>query len=84
MKTLNIVSNNILQKEIFLDGKLIDVLDFGTITKSNIISKNTNVSEMRFNRKEPTETILSKYDIDYTTYNNVCNALQKELKSYIS
>lgn len=83
MKTLQIVSNNYITKDIFLEGQMIDVLDFGTITKSSTLSKNMSISEMRFIRKEPSDTILEKYGIDYTTYNNVCNTLQKELKSYM-
>ena len=83
MKTINIVSNNVVRKDIFLEGVPVDVLDFGTLTKAKIVSKDKNLSKMEFNRREPSDHVLVKYNLNYMEYDTICNTLQDELKSYI-
>ena len=83
MKTLDIVQRNIIQKDIFLEGIPVNVLDFGTVTKAKVLSRDTSLSEVQFDKREPSTMVLDKYGIDMVEYNNICNKLRDELQSYM-
>lgn len=83
MKNLEIVSNNTINKDVFLNGKMINILDFGNLIRSNIVTKGSNISEMEFKRYQPKKEIMEKYNLNYKEYNKLCDALETEIKSYL-
>lgn len=82
-KTLNIVSRNTITKDIYLGNIPMNVLDFGTVIKAKVISKDKSMSEVEFTRREPSPDVLMKYDLNYSEYDNICEKLRDQLRSYM-
>ena len=84
MKNMKIVSNNSITKDVFLDGVEIHPLDFGSIIKSKILSKDENISSVIFERKlEPESHVLNKYKITKEEFFSISKNLERELQSYL-
>lgn len=80
---MDIIEQANITKNVFLEGKEINILDFGDINKNNIVGKNSNVISTEFVRRSPDEAILNKYHISVDQYNNICNALQKNIRTVL-
>ena len=80
---IEIKTQNVLTKTVFLDGRLIDPLDFGEIERRRIESYDSNISKVCFKKKFATDRILMKYGIDLENYNKICATLEKELQSVL-
>ena len=83
MKTMKIVSNKIISKNVFIDDKKIDPLDFGTIVKLERENKNGIESKVIFERSDVRTSILNKYNLSYEEYDHVCKGLEEKLGSYL-
>ena len=82
-KTLNISTKNIITKDIYLGNIPVDVLDFGTVTKAKLISKDKSMSEVEFIRRAPSPDVLMKYNLNYLEYDSICEKLRDQLRSYM-
>lgn len=80
---LNIISKKVNEYNVKLDGKIIDVLDFGIMERNTKTSKDIVVSEVRFIRKDCTVYSLEKYNITEDQYENICTYLENELNNVI-
>lgn len=77
---LTISTNNIQDKKMYLEGKEIDLLDFGTVVRTEQRSKEYNTDTMFFLPEESLNVdVLEKYHIDYTTYKKICNVINHEI-----
>lgn len=80
---LEVISNSIINKEVLLEGKKINILDFGDIEKINVISDSNKVSQMKFKRNMSTIEVLNKYNINDEEYDKICNYLEDQLESIL-
>lgn len=80
---LEIISNSIVNKEVLLDNKKINILDFGDIEKINVISDSNKIAQMKFKRNMSTIEILNKYKINDEEYDKICNYLEDQLESIL-
>lgn len=80
---LEIISNSVVNKEVLLGGKKINILDFGDIEKINIISESSKISRMIFKRKIALTEVLNNYKINDEEYDKICNYLEDQLESIL-
>lgn len=80
---LEVISNSIVNKEVLLDGKKINILDFGDVERVNIVSDNNKISQLKFKRNISTINILNKYNINDEEYDKICNCLEDQLESIL-
>ena len=80
---LVISTRNKVEKEVYLNGKSIDVYDFGQITNIKRNGIDLKVSELKFIPKVATERVLLKYQIDEEKYKKICSHLEKEISSIL-
>lgn len=83
MKTMRIVSNKTISKDVFIDNQKIDPLDFGTIVKLERENKNGVESKVIFERADVRNSILNKYQLSYEEYDRICKGLEEKLSSYL-
>lgn len=83
MAKLDIVETANVTKNVYLEGREVDILDFGNINKNDLVSRGANIVTTEFIRRSPEEVVLDKYNISVDQYNNICNALQQEIKTIL-
>jgi len=80
---LIIVSENTVNKEVYLGGKKINIYDFGELSRTNRIATNFKMSELNFIPKVHTDEVLYKYGIDEEMYKKICKNLVENIKSIL-
>jgi len=80
---LEVATKNIVNKEVYLDGRKINIYDFGEISRVNRNGMDFKMSEIRFIPRTCTENVLLKYSISENEYIKINKHLEKEIKSIL-